>query len=278
MSEAPANGRTAVLILAGGRITPEMAAVAPGTTNRALIRLNGHAMLDYVVAAIRGGVNLSDTERLILAGDDLPAHYGGTRIPGGTSLVDTLLNAVAELTPQETRLLVFTADIPFLTAEAVSDFVRRASALGGAQFIYPIVDAAASRSMFPEMKRTTLRVAEGEFTGGNVVLLDPAFLRANEALLRHAYAQRKSVVGLARLLGPGTLVRLVASRALPKVLPIPYLEETVGRALGGATARAVVSPYPEIGADVDRPEDVAVAERILASRTSDTMGTNDRPE
>jgi hypothetical protein len=235
-------------------------------------------MLDYVVDAIRGS-GLSESGRLILAGDDLPAHYGGTRIPGGTSLIDTLLNGVAEMTLEERRLLVFTADIPFLTGDAVRDFVQRATSLGDAQFVYPIVDAALSAARFPGMKRTTLKIAEGTFTGGNVVLLDPAFLRANEALLRHAYAQRKSVTGLARLLGPGTLFRLVASRVMPLLLPIPYLEAAVGRALGGATARAVISPFPEIGADVDRPEDVAVAERILASRTSDTMdASDDRPE
>jgi len=259
------SGPTAVLILAGGRITPEMATVAPpGITNRALLPLNGRPMLEYVLDAVRGG--LTGAERLIIAGDGLPVSYAGTRIPGGTSLVDTLLNGVAELAPSEDRLFVFTADIPFLTPQAVEDFAQQAAELGDAQFVYPIVDAAASRAAFPGMKRTTLRVAEGEFTGGNVVMLDPAFLRQNEALLRHAYSQRKSVVGLARLLGTGTLARLLASRVAPSLLPITYLETAVGRVLGGAIARAVISPYPEIGADVDRPEDVAVAERILAAR------------
>jgi hypothetical protein len=34
----------------------------------------------------------------------------------------------------------------------------------------------------------------------------------------------------------------------------------------GGKAAAVVSPYAEVGADVDKPEDVAVAKRILGTQ------------
>jgi CTP:molybdopterin cytidylyltransferase MocA len=86
-------------------------------------------------------------------------------VPGGETLVDTLLNGVAALAPDETRLLVATADIPFLTPDAVRDLLQRADAIGGTDFAYPIVEAARCREQFPEMKRTTLKIKEGEFTG-----------------------------------------------------------------------------------------------------------------
>jgi CTP:molybdopterin cytidylyltransferase MocA len=177
--------------------------------------------------------------------------------------VDTLMNGVRALRPDETRLLVVTADIPFLTPDAVADFLRQAAAAPRAQFHYPIVEAGRCEARFPEMRRTTLRIAEGRFTGGNLALLDPGFLRAHEATLRAAYARRKSVVGLANLLGPALLVRLIGSRLLPGLLAIRHLEAAVSRALGGATARAVISPFPEVGADIDRPADVAAARRRL---------------
>ncbi|MES2461822.1 MAG: hypothetical protein V4671_14655, partial [Armatimonadota bacterium] len=108
--------------------------------------------------------------------------------------MDTLLNGVAALAPEETRLLVATADVPFLTPEAVTDLLQRADAMGGnADFGYPIVEAARCRERFPEMKRTTLRIKEGEFTGGNLVLLNPAFLREHQQVIRDAYARRKDV-------------------------------------------------------------------------------------
>ena len=40
------------------------------------------------------------------------------------------------------------------------------------------------------------------------------------------------------------------------------LEEGVTRLLGCPGA-GVLSPFPEVGADVDKPEDVAIARRLL---------------
>jgi CTP:molybdopterin cytidylyltransferase MocA len=187
--------------------------------------------------------------------------------------VDTLLAGVRALRPDETRLLVATADIPFLTPASVADFLRQAARYPDATLVYPIVPADLCADRFPQMKRTTLRIREGAFTGGNLVLLEPAFLREHEAVLRAAYARRKSVVGLARLLGAPILLRLAASRVAPGLLAVAHLEAAVGRALGGARARAVVCPFAEVGADVDRPEDLDFARRWAAasSRRGDKM-------
>jgi GTP:adenosylcobinamide-phosphate guanylyltransferase len=256
--------RVAALILAGGRLGADLETVAEGATNRALIPLAGRPMLEYVLDAVRAGMADFGGGRVLVAGDGVLVPAGCVSVPGGESMVDTLLNGAAALGPYETRMLVVTADAPFLTGAAVGDFLARAAALGpGVQFAYAIVEAARCRARFPEMKRTTLRVAEGEYTGGCLALLDPGFLLAKENVLRAAYANRKSVPALARMLGPSLIGRLLLSRAFPGALPIPVLERAVGRLLGGAEARAVVSPHPEVGADVDKAEDVRIARRLL---------------
>jgi 2-phospho-L-lactate guanylyltransferase (CobY/MobA/RfbA family) len=173
--------------------------------------------------------------------------------------VDTLLAGAHALEAGEARLLVATADIPFLTGVAVADFLERAREIG-AGFAWPIVPAEACEAAFPGTRRTTLRLREGTFTGGNLALLDPAFLREREAVLRAAYARRKSVVGLARLLGAPLLLRLAASRVAPGLLSVAHAEAAVGRVLGVKT-RAVVSHFAELGADVDKPEDLDAARR-----------------
>ncbi len=258
--------KTAALILAGGKLSPDLVPVAEGATNRALIPLApNRVMLDYVVEALRAGfVQSSGSGRILLAGDDIPLPTGCVAVPGGETLVDTLLNGVAALAPDETRLLVATADIPFLTGEAVSDLLHRADALSDADFVYPIVPVARCRERFPDMKRTTLRIKEGEFTGGNTVLLNPAFLRQHEQVIRTAYARRKDVPKLAALLGPGLIARLIVSRIVPQTLAIGHLEAAVGRLIGGAKARAVITPYAEIGVDVDKPDDVRIARAMLS--------------
>ena len=253
----------AALILAGGKNKPAMQAACDGIENRALVDLNGKTMLSYVVEAVRDGLAQTGGGRILVAGD-VPTPEDCVQVAGGASLVDTLLSGVAALVPGETRLLVVTADIPFLTGEAVADFLTRARTLGpNVPFAWPIVDAQTCAEKFPGMKRTTLRVKEGTFTGGNLALLDPAFLAEKDAVLRAAYARRKSVPALAQMLGPDLLFRLVLSRLSPKVLPISVLENAVGRVLGGITVRAVATPFAEIAADVDRPEDVPLARKWL---------------
>jgi molybdopterin-guanine dinucleotide biosynthesis protein A len=257
------SGKIATLILAGGVNKPAMREACGGLENRALVPLNGRPMLDYVVDAVRGAATETGDGRILVAGD-VPLPGGCIAVQGGESMIDTLFAGVAALLPEETRLLVVTADVPFLTSEALVDLAQKAAALGtGVDFVYPIVPAAICEARFPGMRRTTLRIAEGTFTGGNVTLLDPAFLRRSDAVLRAAYARRKSVVALANLLGPQMMLRLAGARFFPGLLTIPLLESAVGRLLGGAVARAVVTEYAEIGADVDKPEDLAIAANVL---------------
>jgi hypothetical protein len=249
-------------------MSPELVEVAGGAANRALIPLApGRVMLDYVVEALREGFVRSQPGggRILLAGDGISLPSGCIGVSGGETLVDTLLSGVAALDPEETRLLVATADIPFLTPEAVRDLLERADKVSDADFGYPIVEAARCRERFPEMKRTTLRIKEGEFTGGNLVLLNPAFLREHQQVIRDAYARRKDVAKLATLLGPSLLLRLLLSRVIPGMLSVSHLEAAVGRVIGGATARAIITPYAEIGVDIDKPDDVRIARAVLSN-------------
>lgn len=231
-------------------------------------------MIDYVVSAISEGTRNREQgtgkDKIFVVGlekaDESELNLSPVAYclsPGGADMVDTLLKGIAALPADSDRVLVVTADVPFLTAEAVRDFLGRATAYSEAEFLYSAVPAVVCRTKFPGMKRTTLRVAEGEFTGGNLVILAPSFLRRNEAVIRAAWGRRKSVTGLAKMLGAETILRLAFSRLAPSVLPIAYLEKAVGRALGGVSARLIVSPYPEIAADCDRAEDMEYAERIL---------------
>jgi GTP:adenosylcobinamide-phosphate guanylyltransferase len=251
----------ATLVLAGGRIKDRDAEawkpfLTTGVDNRALLDLNGTTMLERVIAPVR----IAAPGRIFVAGD-VPLPEGCLSAPGGETLLDTLLNGVAALDQSETRLLVVTADIPFLTVEAISDVLTRSPQ--DAAFVYPIVEASRCYERFPEMKRTVVKTAQGTFTGGNLVLIDAAFAREKANVIRAAYAARKSPVKLAGMLGLGTLGRLIVSSMVPAALPISYLEAAVGRLLGGVQVSALNTPFPEIGADIDRPEDVPLARRLL---------------
>ncbi len=252
-----------VVVLAGGKNSAEMAA-ATGVENRALTPLGTRPMLDYVTSALRGTSAVGD----IYVVGEVPAgpNYHGVR--GGATLLDNLMAGVqaAEAGGGGDRVLISTSDIPFLTPAAVEDFLMRATQ-SGADLCCSFVPVELCYARFPDMKRTAVKLREGSLTLGNLMLVNPHFLRTHQETIARAYAARKSPVQVARLLGPGLLARLLLAQFLaPSLLTVGALEQSVSRLLGGgARAAGIRSEYPEIGTDVDKPEDVAIARRMLSA-------------
>src|SRR5262249_44752047 len=103
------------------------------------------------------------------------------------------------------------------------------------------------------------------FTGGNVILAKPAFLLTHRDRITNAYAARKSPLKLAVMLGLGTVARFALSlTGLRQILAISHLEMAASRLLDG-TARALISPYPEIATDIDKPEDLAAIKLLTTA-------------
>lgn len=248
------------VVLAGGKNGTEMAA-ATGVENRALTPLGDRTMLDFVTGALRRAASVGG----IYVVGDVPAGPDHDTVKGGETLLDNLMAGLraAESGAGGGRVLICTSDIPFLTPEAVEDFLARATQ-SGADLCCSYVPVESCYARFPDMKRTAVKLREGPMTLGNLMLVNPQFLLAHQDAVSHAYDARKSPVRIARMLGVGLLVRLLLAQLLaPSLLTIGALEKSVSRLLG-ARAVGIRSEYPEIGTDVDKPGDVAIARRLLA--------------
>ena len=79
--------------------------------------------------------------------------------------------------------------------------------------------------------------------------------------MQQGYDARKSPLKLATIVGLGTLFRLILGKVLPATLPIPALEKAVGKVLQGPV-KAIITPYAEIGTDIDSPEQFAELEKL----------------
>ncbi len=168
-------------------------------------------------------------------------------------LLGNLARGLEALKAQE-PVLVATADVPFLSAEAVRYLLTRAP---NAALVYPIVPRDVVEERFSGTRRTYAHLREGTFTGGNLVVLDPALFKRALPVAERVVAWRKNPFRLALLFGPGFLLRLLAGR-----LSVMELEARAER-IFGVPMKALVVPYPEVGVDVDKPEDLALAERVL---------------
>ena len=97
------------------------------------------------------------------------------------------------------------------------------------------------------MPRTALRFRNGAFCGCNLfAFLTPEGKRVAEFWSR-AEGTRKSPLGLARLLGPGTVLRYLAGR-----LTLAEAVNRLGNRTGTALATVELSD-PEAAMDIDRP-------------------------
>lgn len=248
------------IVLAGAANTGKLREVS-SASSEAMIPVHGRPMVSYVVNAL---LDSSDIGRIIVVGPaelrDLDYGERNERIlyiPSGSTMVENLLSAVDHVSGQH-RVLVVTSDIPLLTSEAVSDFIKRCKEVD-ADIYYPIVSKETNEAKYPGVQRTYVKLKEGTFTGGNLALVAPSALSKGRRVIEQAFLMRKKPVKLARLLGFRFIIKFVFNRL--------SLHEIEARATDilGCSGRAVVSPYPEVGIDVDKPSDLEVAERTLSS-------------
>lgn len=225
----------------------------------ALIDIGGKPMIHYVLRAVKACPRVGRVavvgpkhalEGIIDPSDAIVAERTG-------SILQNLKAGVQALKPVE-RLLIVTADVPLLTSEAVEDLLSKADA-HPADIYYPLLRKETNEAKYPGMKRTYLSVVEGTFTGGNVMLVAPAALEACGRIIDLAIATRKKPWMMAAVLGIKLTVKFLLRR-----LSIHDVERRL-REVAGVRGLAVISEYPEIAADVDKPSDLELVRRLVAS-------------
>ncbi|SHI64518.1 nucleotidyltransferase family protein [Desulfofundulus thermosubterraneus] len=224
----------------------------------ALIPIGSKAMVQYVVEALalaRG------VDRIVVVGprEELANHLKDDRVkvvPAGSSLLENVQRGLKELAGTR-RVLLVSSDIPLITPRAIEDFLELCQDQE-ADLYYPIVPKEAVDSRFANpVRRTYVSLKEGIFTGGNLFLLNPEVVSRCLPLGEQLVAARKSPLRLCRLVGLGFLIRFLLHRVT--------LEEAQARVsrLLGIRGVVVISRYPEVGVDVDKPVDLALVARTL---------------
>lgn len=227
--------------------------------DKAFIKINGKYMISYVIEALRGSGQI---EKIAVVGDSKKLKE--KQIEGIDIIVEQsgniMDNVISGIQPfiNDRRILILTCDIPMLTKEAVSDFIAQSEATG-ADLCYPIVKKEDNERKFPDAKRTYARIKEGTFTGGNIFYANPAIIGELVDSAKQFVAFRKKPWKLGRLLG----IKILFLFALGRI-SIPQLEEKVSE-LFNIKAKAIISVYPEIGNDIDKDEDVIMANKYLSA-------------
>jgi len=244
------------LILAGfSPDKPDPLAIAMGVERKSLISLAGKPMVYWVAKALQESGRIS---KIYVVGmdesDGVEFDTEVIYVPNQNSHFDNILagvEAIQEHEPQAQYFLTASADIPLLRPSTVQWFVETCENMGGDLF-YSVVEKNVMESEFPDSRRSYVPVVEGKLCGGDLFFIRTAIVHNNEQLVRELLAKRKSPWQQARLLGFKTIVKFLFRR-----LSIQDAEELSQRLLK-AEGHVIVSPYPDLAMDVDKPHQLDI--------------------
>lgn len=254
------------IIVAGGTILPDDP-LFPYSQGRpkALIDMGGQTMLEHVAQAVAGsrsvdGIIIAGLDEAILAGLQLPPLLAV--LPDAGSLVGNMKSAL-EWRLEQSRpggeILAATADIPMLTADVVDAFVDQCRPFDHLVY-YNLVTRETMETRFPQSNRTFVRLRDADVAGGDLLLVQSSVVDSSEALWDALTDARKHAWMAARLVGLGTLLRLLTHR-----LSVRQVEEAATR-MFGAPVRILLSPHAVLAMDADKPEQVELLRRHLVVR------------
>lgn len=241
-------GREDLVLMAGGRIEGSFAE-ASGTELKALIRWDGSTFLER---AVQAGRTSGCVRRLVVVGPQALRFQPGVEvadalIPEQGDPFSSLYAALEWLrergsTPASHALVVAT-DLPFITGGSVRDFVEACPP--DAELCLPVTDQRALEERFPGIPRAYVKLRDGAWKVGGAVRMRTEQILEMRPHLESLFASRKSPIALARILGPGFLLRLCLRR-----LTVDQLEKRMSEILG-CRAAAVRNGPPELALDVD---------------------------
>lgn len=244
------------IILAGGESSKAFG--RDTSIYEAMIDINGEPMVLFVARALRqsslvGKIYVTGPIK-VLESCIFPDNTA--LIEGGRTIVETIKNGIINL-EHNNKVLVVTADIPLITPKAIEDFINQCSEYE-ADLYYPIVEKKYNEARYPGNKRTYVRIKEGTFTGGNIFLVNPQIVPGCINASAPFIDNRKNPLKLCSILGWKFVVKFLLG-----VISLNELEQRVSDILK-IRGRVILSEYPEIGMDVDKPSDLELVKKVMA--------------
>jgi CTP:molybdopterin cytidylyltransferase MocA len=252
-----------VILPAGGRIAGEFAQET-GIEIKARLPVGNQTILSRSIATLR---EMSCIGRIVVIGPDElkdEATSADALIPEGDSGPDNIFRGLQWLqenqagnrvldsqnsadqspkTQDQSRVLVMTTDLPFVTSQAVQQFLD--SCADEADICIPIVARQSFESRFPGAPGVWLRLQDGEWTLGCAFLLRVEALNKSRPHIERIFAARKSPLQMAKLLGPIFIARLLTKR-----LTVAHIKERCERVLD-CRGSVIQNAAPELAFDID---------------------------
>lgn len=255
------------LILAGSRGPDDPMAKAANVSHKALLPVAGVPMLLRVVEALRAMPGIAriyvciENERVVLQVPALAALHRDRALeilPAADSPATSVASALRHIELTQ-PLLVTTGDHPLLTPAILRRFVDTAPK--DCDLAVALAPADIVAAAYPGAIRTFYRLGKQRFSGCNLFLVRSSNAARVANFWRRMETYRKRPLRLIWEIGPLALIKVLLG-LMDAEQAFAYLSRKAG-----AVIRPVEIPFAEAAIDVDKPADLELAERILASRT-----------
>lgn len=222
----------------------------------ALIPIGGPTMVEYVVGALK---NTPQIKNIVVVG---PAQLTDIFTDGTVQvvvyhngIVDNIATGYQHLSGSD-RILIASADIPLITPEIINYFIN-CCADASYDLYFPVIPKAVMEAHYPTIERTYVSLQDGTFTAGNVFIAKGDKIPEGLKWGREFIELRKSPLKLSRLLGINFVMKFLTHR-----LTIAEIEQRASDLLH-LRGKAVICKTPELGIDVDKPEDLSLVTQTL---------------
>ena len=260
------GGPWTAIILAGQRPGENDFARTLGYPAKALIPVGGEPMLGRVAKTLLtspsvGRIVVLAQEPSALVGGELDWMATEPRIKLAVSGegISRSIAAVAGTDLAPWPVLIVTADHALLTTDMIKAFI---AGTGDVDAAVAVVERRVVQASYPETRRTWLKFSDGAFTGANLFALRSAQSRSALDIWAQVEKDRKKVRSLLRFFGI-----VLAVRGLTRTISLQAAIRTAARR-GGFTCQAVSLSIPDAAIDVDKLEDLRLAERIVSARAA----------
>lgn len=252
------------IILAGGIPTSEDPLYnSSNGKSKALIDIAGKPMTQWVLDALDGA---DSVERVVIVGlsaeDNLHSTKTVDYLPENGGMLANLTAGVERLqslNPSIRQVLLLSCDIPTITSEMIEWRVQGTDP--DSDLEYSVIERETMEARFPGANRSYVRLQDVDVCGGDMNVIHTRLVE-DTTFWERMVAARKNPLRQAALLGFDVLFLMLTRR-----ITIDGAVKRVSRRLG-LKGRAVVSPYAEIGMDVDKPHQLELVTSDLAQQAS----------
>jgi molybdopterin-guanine dinucleotide biosynthesis protein A len=233
---------------------------------KALLEIAGVPMIQWVLDALNQAETIQNIVIVGLAeGSEFRSQKSLHFVPDQKSMLENIRTGIRKavvVNPRTEFILVVSSDIPAITGEIV-DWSVRTSMETDHDLYYTVIPRETMETRFPGSNRSYIRLKDLDVCGADMNMVRAEVAIGRDEIWNKLIAARKNVLKQTALIGYDTLILLLLRRlTLEKAVGI------VGKRLG-LKGRALISPYAEVGMDVDKPHQFDILRTELEARLDD---------